>query len=139
MSKNIHNTLRAAVYPTVALLSLLAAFSAHAEWGVRDVNLPQAWNSTTTRAEVRAELARAQADGSQRDLLAEYSVAVAKPAPSATTREAVRAETQADRATHYADYATRNYGEGDNAAMARVKTPKAAAPVLAQGGSAIGQ
>ena len=126
MSKKI----QFAVYPVVAALSLLAAFSAHAEWGVPDVNLPQAFTSTTTRAQVKAELLQARADGSLRNLVAEYSLPPEALAPTQKTRAQVRAEVQADRAGHYADYVARTYPEGE-VAVAGVRRAKDDSAVLA--------
>lgn len=57
------NKLQLFVYPAVAALSLVAAMSAHAEGPLVDIGTTQATTQGKSRAEVKAELAQAMADG----------------------------------------------------------------------------
>ena len=85
------------MYPVIALLSLAAAFLAHAESPSRDDGKAQVWTSTKTRAQVQAELIHARADGTTQVHSESYNpLMVAK---STVTREEVRAQTRVERAT----------------------------------------
>ena len=100
------NTINRFAYPAIALLSLAAAFSAHAESPTRDDGATQAWTSTKTRAQVQAELFQARADGTTKVYSVTYNpLTVAK---STVTREEVRAQARVERATNPAAYL---YGE----------------------------
>ena len=58
------HTLKSLVYPAVALLSLAAAVSAHAESPTPDHSATMAFAQAKTRDQVQAELFRARAEGS---------------------------------------------------------------------------
>lgn len=73
------NTLKSLTYPTVALLSLAAAFAAHAEAPTVDFGVSQAGPSIVSRAEVRAEFLQARADGAITSLAAGYDPLLALP------------------------------------------------------------
>lgn len=57
-------TLKSLVYPAVALLSLAAAVTAHAESPTPDNSATVAFTQTKTRDQVQAELFQSRADGS---------------------------------------------------------------------------
>ena len=90
------NKINRLVYPAIALLSLAAAFSAHAESPARDDGATQVWTSTKTRAQVLAELFQARADGTTKVYAESYNSRVAK---STVTREEVRAQARVELAT----------------------------------------
>lgn len=92
------NTFQRFAYPLIAVLSMGAAFAAHAESPTVDVSATQVWSQTKTRAQVQAELFAARADGSTRVYSISYNpLTVAK---TTTTREAVRAEARVERAVN---------------------------------------
>ena len=92
------NKINRLVYPAIALLSLAAAISAHAESPARDDGATQVWTSTKTRAQVQAELFQARADGSTQVYAESYNpLTVAK---STLTREEVRAQARVELATN---------------------------------------
>ncbi len=92
------NTIQRLAYPLIAVLSMGAAFAAHAESPTADDSATQVWSQTKTRAQVQAELFAARADGSTRVYSISYNpLTVAK---TTTTREAVRAEARVDRAVN---------------------------------------
>ena len=66
------NKLQAIVYPVISMLALAAAFAAHAESPLVELPKAEAGAPATTRAEVRAELFQARADGSIRLLQSNY-------------------------------------------------------------------
>jgi hypothetical protein len=68
----IMKKLQAVVYPLVTVLALAAAFAAHAESPLVDLPKADATGPAKTRAEVRAELFQARADGSARLLQSNY-------------------------------------------------------------------
>lgn len=79
------NKLQTVVYPLVTLLALAAAFAAHAETPLVDLPKADANVPAKTRADVRAELFQARADGSIRRLQSNYDpmVYVYPPRPQA--------------------------------------------------------
>lgn len=84
------NTIKSLVYPAVALLSLAAAVSAHAESPTPDHYATMAFEQTKTRDQVQAELFQARADGSTKVWSTSYNhMAVAK---SLRSRDDVRVE-----------------------------------------------
>ncbi len=91
------NTLNRFAYPLIALLSVAAAVSAHAESPTRDDGATQVWTATKTRAQVLTELAQARADGSIKVYSISYNPLTA--ANSTVTREEVRAQARVGRAT----------------------------------------
>ena len=92
------NKINRLVYPAIALLSLAAAFSAHAESPARDDGATQVWTSTKTRAQVQAELFQARADGTTKVYAESYNpLTVAK---STVTREELRAQARVELATN---------------------------------------
>ncbi|MDO9091507.1 MAG: DUF4148 domain-containing protein [Rubrivivax sp.] len=92
------NTIQRLAYPLIAVLSMGAAFAAHAESPTVDDSATQVWSQTKTRAQVQAELFAARADGSTRVYSISYNpLTVAK---TTTTREAVRAEARVERAVN---------------------------------------
>lgn len=92
------NKLNRLAYPLVALLSVAAAVSAHAESPSRDDSATQVWTATKTRAQVQTELFQARADGTTKVYSISYNpLMVAK---SKLSREEVRAQTRVDRATN---------------------------------------
>ena len=92
------NTINRFAYPAIALLSLAAAFSAHAESPARDDGATQVWTSTKTRVQVLAELFQARADGTTKVYAESYNpLTVAK---STVTREEVRAQARVELATN---------------------------------------
>ena len=92
------NTINRLVYPAIALLSLAAAFSAHAESPSRDDGAAQVWTSTKTRAQVQAELFQARADGTTQVYAESYNPPTV--AKSTLTREEVRAQARVERTTN---------------------------------------
>ena len=68
----IMNRLQAIVYPVISVLALAAAFAAHAESALVVLPEAEAGARAKTRAEVRAELFQARADGSIRLLQSNY-------------------------------------------------------------------
>lgn len=107
------NTVSRFAYPLIALLSLAAAGAAFAEDGTYQT--PVSTPSLTTRAQVRADLDRARADGSIKVWSTSYNpLLVAK---SLRTRADVRAE----RDSHYA---ATWYGE-DSGSFALSQQPRA--------------
>lgn len=95
------NKLSTIAYPAIVVLSLAAAFAAHAETPTIDDTATQVWTQTKTRAQVQAELQQARADGSIRVHSISYNpLALAK---SLKTRDEVRAEALAARASGEAD------------------------------------
>ena len=91
------NTLNRFAYPLVAVLSLAAAVSAHAESPTRDDSAALAWTQTKTRAEVQAELVKARADGTTKVYAISYNPLTG--AKSTVTREEVRARANVERTT----------------------------------------
>ena len=91
------NKINRLVYPAIALLSLAAAFSAHAESPSRDDGKAQVWTSTKTRAQVQAELVQARADGTAQTYSESYNPPMV--AKSTVTREEVRAQARVELAT----------------------------------------
>ena len=92
------NTINRLVYPAIALLSLAAAFSAHAESPTRDDGATQVWTQTKTRAQVQAELMQARADGTSKVYSVSYNpLTLAK---GNVTREEVRAQARVEQATN---------------------------------------
>lgn len=94
-------------YPAIVAISMLAAVSAHAQ--SESMNLAPTGPSASglTRAEVRAELFKARADGSLQVFASNFSPVLA-PVASQRTRAEVRAEAvAANRSNH----AARWYGE----------------------------
>ena len=88
------NTINRLVYPAIALLSLAAAFSAHAESPTRDDGATQVWTQTKTRAQVQAELMQARADGTSKVYSVSYNpLTLAK---GNVTREEVRAQARSE-------------------------------------------
>jgi len=93
---NFMNTIQRLAYPLIAVLSLGAAFAAHAESPTPDDSATQVWSQTKSRAQVQVELFAARADGSTRVYSISYNpLMVAK---STATREEVRAQVRVDRA-----------------------------------------
>ena len=91
------NKINRLVYPVIVLLSLAAAFSAHAESPSRDHGVTQVWTSTKTRAQVQAELFQARADGTTQVYAESYNPPMV--AKSSLTREEVRAQARVELAT----------------------------------------
>ena len=56
------NTIQRLAYPLIAVLSLGAAFAAHAASPTPDDSATQVWSQTKSRAQVQAELFAARAD-----------------------------------------------------------------------------
>ena len=100
------NKINRLVYPVIVLLSLAAAFSAHAESPSRDDGAAQVWTSTKTRAQVQSELFQARADGTTQVYAESYNPPTV--AKSTLTREEVRAQARVERATNPA---AQLYGE----------------------------
>ena len=92
------NKLNRIVYPLIALLSVAAAMSAHAESPTRDDGLTQVWTSTKTRAQVLTELAQARADGTIEVHSISYNPLLL--AKSTLSREEVRAQARVELATN---------------------------------------
>ncbi len=89
------NTINRLVYPLVALMSLGAAFAAHAESPTVDNSATQAWTQTKSRGQVQAELVQARADGSIKAHSTSYNPFLTSK--SLMTREEVRAQTRVDK------------------------------------------
>jgi hypothetical protein len=90
------------VYPAVALLSLAAAVSVHAQEITPDDSATQVWAHTKTRAEVLSELAAARADKSLGKAWSrEYNPALTYRTVSDRTE--VKAEAKAARRSGYTD------------------------------------
>lgn len=108
MNTNFRAALRNAAYPVIVALSLGAAFAAHAAGEITpDDSASQVWSHTKTRAEVRAELTAARADGSANVYGYDYNpLARAK---STLTRQEVIAATRVDRELF--NYGAAMYGE----------------------------
>lgn len=116
------NKLSLFVYPAIALLSLAAAFSAHAEGPMAADNTASAWSQAKTRAQVQAELLQARADGSYQLSSENYSLRLVSG--SEKTRAQVRAEFTAPR---QADATRGIVGEdGGSFAAARVRQARPA-------------
>ena len=89
------------VYPLVALLSLVAAFAAHAESPTQETTAERATVSTKTRSQVQAELFQARADGSIMAYSNTYNpLTVAK---SLATRQEVQAQLRVERSLNPAE------------------------------------
>lgn len=77
------HTFKNFVYPAVALLSLAAAVTAHAESPTPDDSATMAFTQTKTRDQVQAELFQARADGSIKVWSTSYNhMAAMKPVRS---------------------------------------------------------
>lgn len=100
------NKLNRLAYPLITVLSMAAAFAAHAESPTVDDSATQVWSQTKTRAQVQAELVQARADGSTKVYSIGYNPLTT--AKTTATREEVRAQARVDRAI---DSAARMYGE----------------------------
>ena len=92
------NTPNRFAYPLIALLSVAAVVSAHAESPTRDDGSTQVWTATKTRAQVLTELAQARADGSIKVYSINYNPLLL--ANSTVTREEVRAQARVELATN---------------------------------------
>ena len=92
------NKLNRLAYPLVAMLSLAAAFSAHAESPTVDNTASQAFTQTKTRDQVQAELFAARADGSIKSHSITYNPFLASK--SVATREEVKAQLNVDKRLH---------------------------------------
>lgn len=92
----MNKSLRQMVYPLVTVLSLAAAFAAHAESPTPDDTATQVWSQTKTRAQVQAELFAARADGTTRMHSTSYNPL--REAKSTLTREEVKAAVRVARA-----------------------------------------
>jgi hypothetical protein len=84
-------------YPVIVALSLGAAFAAHAE-ATPDDYAKQVWSQTKSRAQVRAELDAARADGTLDTH--SYSYNPWAKTQGQLTREEVRAQLRVDRELH---------------------------------------
>lgn len=85
------------VYPVVAAVSLAAAMAAHAEGPLVDIGATQASAQGKTRAEVKAELLQAVADGSYKAGGAGYDpLAFVPQATTSRTVLAVKARVARD-------------------------------------------
>ena len=114
------NKLIRLAYPLVAMLSLAAAVTAHAESPTRDDGGTQVWAATKTRAQVQSELVQARADGTTKVYSISYNpLTLAK---STVTREEVRAQARVERATNLA---AQYYGE-DSGSFYLAQHPAAA-------------
>ena len=114
------NKINRLAYPVIALLSLAAAFSAHAESPTLDNTATQVWTQTKTRAQVQSELLQARADGTTKMHSISYNpLTLAK---STVTREEVRAQARVERAT---DPAAQMVGE-DSGSFYMAQHPTAA-------------
>ena len=103
------NQLNRYAYPLIALLSIVAAFTAHAESPTRDdgsLAVARFAQSPKSRAQVLAELAQARADGSLEVYAIGYNPLLT--ARTTLTREEVRAQASVERATQPA---AQLYGE----------------------------
>jgi hypothetical protein len=116
------------VYPAVALLSLAAAVSAHAQEITPDDSATQVWVHTKTRAEVVSELAAARADKSLgKPWSREYNPALSYRTVS--DRAEVKADAKVARRSGYTDAM---YGEDSGAFyLAHQPTVRDASRVLA--------
>jgi subtilisin family serine protease len=123
------NKLNLLAYPIVALVSLAAAVTAHAESPTPDDTATQVWSITKTRAQVQSELVAARADGSIKFHSTSYNPLLA--ARTTRTREEVRAVA---RAEHAADYNVAMYGEDSGSFyLSRQQRPREAGRLLAAG------
>ncbi len=100
----MNKSLRQMVYPLVTVLSLGAAFAAHAESPTPDNSATQVWSQTKTRAQVQAELFAARADGSTKVYSISYNPL--REAKSTLTREEVKAAVKVARAEATLDVLT---------------------------------
>jgi|GEM_PF-3424198 len=92
------NKINRHIYPAIALLSLAAAFSAHAESPTPDDSATQLWTLTKTRAQVQAELVQARGDGTLNFYAEAYNPPIV--ARITLTRAEVLARTRVERATN---------------------------------------
>jgi hypothetical protein len=91
------NKLQLFVYPVVAAISLAAALSAHAAGPLVDIGTTQAAAQGKTRAEVKAELLQAVADGSYKAGSVGYDpLAFVTPARTARAVPAAKAPVAGD-------------------------------------------
>jgi Domain of unknown function (DUF4148) len=100
----MNTTLRQLAYPLVTVLSLAAAFAAHAESPMPDDSATQVWSQTKTRAQVQAELFAARADGSTKVYSISYNPL--RDAKSTLTREEVKAAVKVARTENTLDVLT---------------------------------
>lgn len=116
------------VYPLVTLLSLGAAFAAHAESPTQATAAERATVSTKTRSQVQAELFQARADGSIKAYSNTYNpLTVAR---SLATREEVQARLRVERSLNPAE---RMLGEDSGSFyLAQVPQPRDASRALAR-------
>ncbi|MBC7941070.1 MAG: DUF4148 domain-containing protein [Chitinophagaceae bacterium] len=120
------NKLQLFVYPAVAVLSLAAAVSAHAESPSIDNSATQVWTQAKTRAQVQAEMLQARADGSLKVWSSAYNPFQA--VKSVRSRDEVRTEAIAARSTRIDAL----YGEDSGSfALGQVTPARTAAPVYA--------
>lgn len=121
-------------YPAIALLSLAAAFAAHAESPTVDDSAAQVWAQTKTRAQVQAELLQARADGTTKVWSSSYNpLALAK---SLKSRDEVRAEALAARTSGESEALVAE--DGGSFLFAQRPQARDAGPVLAgRGASAL--
>jgi hypothetical protein len=100
LERSLMNKLTRYAYPLIALLSIAAAFTAHAESPARDDGSRVAATSAPSaksRAQVLAELAQARADGSLEVYSIDYNPL--RTAKTTLTREEVRAQASVARVT----------------------------------------
>lgn len=115
-------------YPAIVAFSMLAAVTAHAQ--SESMNLAPTGPSASglTRAEVRAELFKARADGSLQVYASNFSPVLA-PVASQRTRAEVRAEAVA---ANRSNYAARWYGEDSGSIALNDRAPASpTAPIYA--------
>lgn len=91
------NTLQRLAYPAIALLSLAAAFAAHAESPTIDHTASQVWPQYKTRAAVQADYLQARADGSIKVNSFSYNIGAASK--SLRSRDEVLAEARSAEAS----------------------------------------